>query len=65
MSAEFERLIELDFSSLSEEQYKRLLKLVWADTGKDKEAYYQLVQCKVLAEQYKVLIRIEKKLAGG
>lgn len=61
--SEFEKLIDMDFTELNEAQFKKLLKLIWTETGRDKEVYYQLVQCKVLAEQYKVLMRIENKLS--
>ena len=57
--SEFERLIGLDFTGLSMEQFKRMLVLIWSDTGRDKTDYLLTTLCKIQAENYKLLKKIE------
>lgn len=58
--SEFEQLIEKDFGSLTENQFKNMLKLIWSETGKDRILYYNVVQCKIMAENYKLLKQIKE-----
>ena len=53
--SEFEQLIDKDFTELTMEQFKKILKLIFTETGPDKVVYYNIVQCKILAEIYKEL----------
>ena len=53
--SEFEQLIDLDFASLNMEQFRKMLKLIFTEAGRDRALYYDIVQCKILAEIYKEL----------
>ena len=57
--SEFEQLIDKDFTELSMPQFKRMLTLIWEHTGPDKDAYLLTTLCKIQAENYKLLKKIE------
>ena len=57
--SEFEQLIDKDFGELTQQQFDRLLKLIWSETGPRRAEYLLTVLCKGQAEIYKVLKQIE------
>lgn len=52
--SEFEKLIELDFP-ISEDKFKRLLKLIMNESGKDRLGYLLITLLKIQVEIYKEL----------